>query len=77
LCYRLRVMLAWADLTVEVIRGDIIVSHALSGVKAEYYKPANEPQLILRRRTPTNDYALLARIWEAANHKARELGWIV
>jgi len=65
------------DLMVKVEHGDIIVSHQPSGVMAEYYKPKSEPQLILRRRSPTTDYALLARIWEAANHKARELGWIV
>jgi hypothetical protein len=70
-------MLAWEELTVEVIRGDIIVSHAVSGVTAEYYKPSNQPQFILRRRTPTNDYELLARVWEAASTKARGLGWIV
>jgi len=65
------------DFTVEVESGDIVVSHLRSGVTAEYYKPKSEPQLILRRRSPTNDYTLLARIWEVANHKARELGWIV
>jgi hypothetical protein len=37
----------------------------------------HEPQLKLRRRTDTNDHALLARSWQAANDKARELGWIV
>jgi len=56
---------------------DIIVSHPLSGLMAIYYKPANEPQLILRRCTETNDYELLARVWEAANAKARALSWIV
>jgi hypothetical protein len=70
-------MLAWEDLDVDVVRGDIIVSHAVSGLTAEYYKPSNQPQLILRRRTATNDHELLARVWEAANAKARELGWIV
>jgi hypothetical protein len=65
------------DLMVEVERGDIVVSHLPSGVMAEYYKPRNEPQLILRRRSPTSDYVLLARLWEATDHKARELGWIV
>ena len=44
---------------------------------ATYYKRANEPQLILSRRTPTNDHDLLAAAWKAANDKARELGWIV
>jgi hypothetical protein len=40
---------------------------------AVYYKPDGQPQLILRRRTPTEDHALLARAWQAANDKAREL----
>ena len=42
-----------------------------------YYKPSNQPQLILRRRSETDDHTLLARAWQAANDKARELGWIV
>jgi len=62
---------------VEVVRGDIIVSHPVSGVTAEYYKPSSQPQLILRRRTATNDDELLAGVWQAANAKARELGCIV
>ena len=41
------------------------------------YTRANEYQLALRRRTPTNDHALLARAFQAAIAKARELGWIV
>ena len=35
------------------------------------------PQRILKRRTQTDDYVVLARAWQAANDKARELGWIV
>jgi hypothetical protein len=31
----------------------------------------------LRRRSETDDNELLARAWQAANDKARELGWIV
>jgi hypothetical protein len=34
------------------------------------------PQLILRKRTESDDYELFARVWQAANDKARELGWI-
>jgi hypothetical protein len=41
------------------------------------YKPTNQPQLILGRRSDTDDHELLARAWQAANDKARELGWIV
>jgi hypothetical protein len=44
---------------------------------AVYYKPHDKAQLILRHRTETDDHALLARAWRAANEKARELGWIV
>ena len=61
--------------TVVVQGGDIVVS--LAGFYADYYKPTNEPQLKLRHRTDTNDHARLARSWQAANQKARELGWIV
>jgi hypothetical protein len=33
--------------------------------------------LIPTLRTKTDDYELLAKVWHAANNKARELGWIV
>ena len=61
--------------TVLVQDGDIVVS--VAGFYAVYFKPINQPQLILRRRTDTDDHALLARAWQAANDKAREMGWIV
>ena len=32
---------------------------------------------IIRRRTDTDDHEVIARAWQAANDKARELGWIV
>ena len=44
---------------------------------AVYYKSTDQPQLMLRLRTKTDDYELLARGWMTANKKARELGWIV
>jgi hypothetical protein len=62
---------------VEERDGEIMVMRADPLFIATYYKRANEPQLILRRRTPTNDHALLARAFQAAVAKARELGWIV
>jgi hypothetical protein len=62
---------------VEVEGGDIIVKDELGRFAAVYYKPAKEPQLILRQRTRCDDYKLIADAWEAANAKARELGWIV
>jgi hypothetical protein len=56
--------------------GDIIVT--LGDFQAVYFKPDKlDPQLILKGRTETDDHALLARAWQAANDKARELGWIV
>jgi hypothetical protein len=61
--------------TVVVQDGDIVVS--VAGFCAVYYKPNNQPQLILRRRSETDDHTLLAQAWRAANDKARELGWIV
>ena len=61
--------------SVRVQGGEIIVT--LSEFCAIYMKPTNQPQLILKRRTGTDDYELLARAWEAANTKAREIGWIV
>ena len=62
---------------VEERDGEIIVMRADLLFIATYYKRANEPQLILRRRTATNDHALLAQAFQAAIDKARELGWIV
>jgi hypothetical protein len=62
---------------VEERDGEIIVMRADLLFIATYYKRANESQLVLRRRTATNDHALLARAFQAAVAKARELGWIV
>ena len=55
--------------------GDLIVTSG--DFCAIYFKPNDQPQLILRRRTQTDDHELLAQAWQAANDKARELGWIV
>jgi len=62
---------------VEERDGEIIVMRADLLFIATYYKRANEYQLVLRRRTATNDHALLARAFQAAIAKAREVGWIV
>ena len=61
--------------TVVVQDGDIVVS--VAGFCAVYYKPNNQPQLILRRRSETDDPHCWPEAWRAANDKARELGWIV
>ena len=66
-----------AELQVEV-RGDlIIVTHPATQFFAVYVKPNNRPDLVLKRRTDTGDNVLLLQVWQAANAKARELGWIV
>ena len=60
------------------VRGDlIIVAQPATQFCAIYTKPNNQPRLILMRRTDTDDHVLLAQVWQAANTKARELGWIV
>lgn len=49
-----------------------------------YYKPAGSSQLLAKNfhskndsRAPITEAEFLARAWQAANDKARELGWIV
>jgi hypothetical protein len=61
---------------IDVHQGDIIVSLAEEGFRAVYYKPSDQPQLVLKHRTETDDYDLLAQARQAAKQKARELGWI-
>ena len=62
---------------VEVRDGNLVVSLPNGRFKATYYKPAGRPHLILRERTKTDDDELLAEALQAANDKARELGWIM
>jgi hypothetical protein len=57
--------------------GTIILTHPGAKFRAVYYKPHGQPQLLLRERSKTDDYELLAEAWKAANDKARKLGWIV
>ena len=58
-----------------LVAGDEIIVTSSKGFRA-VYKRANRPQLIRRRRTDTDDNDVLAQAWQAANQKARELGWI-
>lgn len=60
------------ELQVEVTGPHLIVSGG--GFCAVYYKLTDQQQLMLRLRTKTDDYELLARAWMVANTKARELG---
>jgi hypothetical protein len=58
------------------VRGDlIIVTQSATQFFAIYAKPS-QPQLILRHSAASGD-ELLGRAWQAANDKAREMGWIV
>jgi len=59
---------------VEERDGEIIVMRADLLFIATYYKRANEYQLVLRRRTATNDHALLARAFQAAIAKRASSG---
>ena len=65
------------DLHLDVDGDLIVVSQPEMQFVAVYAKPSAMPQLILRKRTEGEDYELFARAWQAANDKARELGWIV
>jgi hypothetical protein len=66
-----------SDLHVEVRGALIIVSQLDTQSYAIYTKPAGQPELVLISSNATEDHELRARIWQAANDKARELGWIV
>src|SRR5262245_30023125 len=61
------------------VQGDwVVVTEPTTQCYAIYTTPTTTPRrrLILKRRSDTEDYQLLARAWQAANDKARELGWI-
>jgi len=62
------------EFVVEERSGEIVVKSA--GFGAVYFKSSSRQQLVLKRRSETDDYQLLTRAWRAANAKARELGWI-
>lgn len=67
----------------QVVDDEIIVTLPGS-YTVRYYKKENQPQLIARRISDTDDPRItmnlsefLAKAWKVANDKARELGWIV
>ena len=66
-----------SDLTVGIVDDLIVVRSPATGFFAIYSKPADQPHLMLVRSLPSKDEELLAQAWQAANEKARELGWIV
>jgi hypothetical protein len=55
----------------------LVVRDPTTRFYAIYSKTSDEPELRLKRRRPTKDHTLLARARQAADDKARELGWIV
>ena len=57
------------------VQDDEIVVTSETGFRAAYCKRPNHPQLKVRRRT-ADDLEVLAQASQAANAKARELGWI-
>ena len=59
-----------------MVTGDEIVVTSDAGFRAAYCRRPHHPQLIVRRRTDTDDHEVIAQAWQAANAKARELGWI-
>jgi hypothetical protein len=59
-----------------VVQGDEIIVTSETGFRAEYWKRPNHSQLKVRRCTDIESQELLAKAWQAANAKARELGWI-
>ena len=59
-----------------VVQDDEIIVTSETGFRAAYCKRPNLPQLRVRRRTETVDQEVLAQAWQAADAKARELGWI-
>jgi hypothetical protein len=65
------------NFTIVVHGKDITVFLSSPSFSAVYYKPPELSQLVLRRRSPTDDYELIVAAWRAASDKARELGWIV
>jgi hypothetical protein len=72
------------QLHIEVLDDEIIVILPATSYGVTYYKPANSPELLAKyfvskidTGAPITQMEFLARAWQAANEKARELGWIV
>ena len=71
-------------LRVEVLGDEIMVILPATSYGVTYHKRADSPQLLAKHvclkhdsRAPMTHAEFLARAWQAANDKARELGWIV
>jgi hypothetical protein len=71
------------QLHTDVQDGQIVVTLPQTGYCASYCRAANLPQLVRSAFTtdlsnePISREEFFAMAWNAANDKARELGWIV
>jgi len=79
-----RVMAEPPDVWVRLVDDEIVVSLPHSTYIAIYEKDADLPHLTLRHLSEEKDpqasltiAEFLGRAWDAANAKARELGWIL
>jgi hypothetical protein len=71
-----------AELHVQVLNDDIIVTLPGSHYSVTYYKPAKSPQLVAKFISDRDDPRVAmslsefhALAWRLANDKARDLGW--
>lgn len=63
--------------SIQIEGDDLIVTHPETSFYAIYTRASGRRLLILKfRRHHPEDHALVMPAWEAANTKARELGWI-
>ena len=76
-------MTGW-KLDCQVRDDEIVVTLPGTTYTVTYYKPDRSPRLLARLISDKDDKRValtlsefLARAWQAANDKARELGWIV
>jgi hypothetical protein len=67
--------MAKLNLRVVVDGFDIIVTQPGSDARAVYFKPRGQPYIVARD-TPVGTQEFRTSAWNAANAKARELGWI-
>jgi len=71
---RRRVAFKQMLLRVYVSDGEITVEHLREGFAAVYYKPPDQPQLILRQRTETHDHEFPARALGGCQRQCSGIG---
>jgi hypothetical protein len=72
------------QLHIAVLNDEILVILPATSYGVTYYKTVNSPQLLVKHfvskidtGAPITQAEFLARAWQLANDKARELGWIL